>query len=406
MEVSVPGVDPRIYRNSLAWRALAVALGAIFAIGLVAGMPFLWRQADREHPVVLVMIAIYAFVFALSGCAIFNILWSRLLLFPNRIEIRGLFLTRVLARDQILGTRVPLNRNKYRLVLVPREGAGRPLKISTMFALDDAFQAWLASVPDLDQRDQQQVLSEVASDTNLGATPDERLAALESAKRTARVINTLAVVLGLWGFIYPRPYGLAIAILIWAPFLALALVAASKGILRLQTTRADPRPNVILAVIVPAVALTMRTLTTVYVVQWAGAAWLAIGVGAVLWFAAIKADPNLVNRRAGALVFAPFALVYGYGAGLEANAALDRSPVSTYEAIISAKYISHGRSTSYHLQLDPWGPNQAGSRIQVSRAVYEALNQGDAVSLALRKGAFGVPWYTVQSYGGLNARVP
>lgn len=370
----------------------------LFVVGGGAGLWYFSRVADQRPSATLVVLSSSALILALGASCIWSVLRNRVLVFPDRIEVRGFLRTRMLGRDQILGTKIDPNPKDARFVLVPRDSAEKPINIDSMIKLDEAFFDWLGDVPYLDDRESQQALAEIANDSTIGATPDERLEALKKGKRLARAINAVGIFSGLWGLFYPRPYELVIAILVFLPLVALALIACSKGIIRVDQNKNDPHPSLALAIMVPALALAIRSLAGLYVVRWSNALWLAIGIGALIWYATLKVDPTLATRRVGAIAWAAVALFYGYGAGLQANAVLDRSPSTTYEATISRKYISRGRSTSYHLRLNPWGPRQDGSSIQVARPLYDVLGPGDSVYLSLRQGAFGVQWYTVQSY--------
>jgi hypothetical protein len=390
---------PRIYRTSPVWTVFGVLLGTPIALGGAAGAWLITAQGIAGHhwlAAIVLGIVIGAIAVLGAYCAL-SVLRARLLVFPDRIEIRGLVRTRVLTRDGIVGFRVDIKDAGF--VLVPRDGTLRPEKIAATIKLDEAFfDDWPGDLPNLDENDVQQAQAEIASDGRLGATPEERLQALEKGRRLARPINIVALAASLWGFLYPRPYPLVIAILSFLPLLALGLVARAKGILRLDRYRNDPHPHVAAVIIFPPLALAVRSLTDFYVVYWTHALWLTIGVGAVMCYAAVRADPAVRARPGGLSAIVAFLLAYGYGAGLQANALLDRSATTTYVATISEKYVSRGRSTSYSLKLKPWALKQNGSTVTVLPNLFKALEPGDSVIFAVRQGAFGVPWYAVQSY--------
>ncbi len=367
------------------------------AIGGTAGAWLILTRGNGEwFAKVLLAVVILALPGLLGIYAVLSALRSRVRLYADRIEVRGLGRTHVLARDEISGSR--LDARTLEFVLMPRDSGRRAVKINSMIKFDESFFEWLSDVPDLDEREVQQAESEIASDVRLGATAEARLSELEKWTRFARPVNIVAGVVGLWGLLYPRPYPLVIAILIFLPVVALGLVARSKGILRFDQYKNDPHPHVAGAIIFPPMTLALRSVVDFSILSSTHALWLTIGVAAVVWFATTKADSTLTSRRIGSFAIAAFMLAYGYGAGLQTNVLLDRSAWTSYTATIAEKHVSRGRGTSYKLRLKPWGPKKDGSTVTVAANLFNVLEPGDFVILGVRQGFLGVPWYGVQSY--------
>jgi hypothetical protein len=72
---------------------------------------------------------------------------------------------------------------------------------------------------------------------------------------------------------------------------------------------------------------------------------------------------------------------------------LDRSPGISYTATVQNKEISSGKSTTYKLDLSPWGPKAGNNELDVSSATYKQIQTGQTVQLKLKMGALGVRWY-------------
>lgn len=62
------------------------------------------------------------------------------------------------------------------------------------------------------------------------------------------------------------------------------------------------------------------------------------------------------------------------------------------------KRIVRGKSTSYQLYLEPWGPIIEPNRLKVSRATYDPIEPGNVVVLVLNPGALGVNWYFMRAW--------
>jgi DNA-binding HxlR family transcriptional regulator len=62
---------------------------------------------------------------------------------------------------------------------------------------------------------------------------------------------------------------------------------------------------------------------------------------------------------------------------------------------ILSKEKSSGKTTSYWLQLEPWGPRAEPSRAYVPYRFWDATAEGATVPVRLRTGALGIRWYSV-----------
>ena len=82
---------------------------------------------------------------------------------------------------------------------------------------------------------------------------------------------------------------------------------------------------------------------------------------------------------------------YGFGAFLQANAMLDRSPMQVIPVVVI------DTPTTRNLLLKPWGPYAQPGDVSVVRSLYDAVRSGDSVCVHLRSGALGTPWYVVRS---------
>lgn len=207
-------------------------------------------------------------------------------------------------------------------------------------------------------------------------------------------IGTLA--LGAWAWLAAGPY--AIAILAACPWIALYAVARSGGHLTIYDRRHRRYPvSIGVAFVFPGLILMVDSVRSIKLLSWESAMAISACVAAALWFAALKIDPVVrlkVGYTVGAfLLCAP----YGYGLATEANARLDHSPVATYSTRVTGKHVSHGRrSTSYDLNLEPWGPHLHGDRVSVSSALYRSTLVGNDICVDVRRGALRIEWYVVR----------
>lgn len=203
----------------------------------------------------------------------------------------------------------------------------------------------------------------------------------------------------LAGSAWLKPTPFVIAVLIPWPWLALALVAGWPEVFTVYDLRSyQKRIELGLAFVFPGLALAMRAVLDLHVVRWQEPLALTIVFTLLLWFPAMKADAVVRNRRGRIVGLIGICAVYGYGAGMELNALLDRSPAVTYSVHVTDKHASysHRGPSAYYLHLEPWGPKVGSGDVLVPYALYANTQIGDSVCVELKPGLLHVAWYVLK----------
>ena len=390
---------PRIYRPKGPWRLAMQVLGAI---PIVCGSIGLWYfgSGHETHSSATAIMLFLCAAFLLMGLyLVLYTIRAHITLRQDEIELTELYSTASLRRDQILGYRSqPGSHGPPTIILIPREGAGKKLTIASMFGFDQAFRDWIATLPNLDTRDAEEAQKDIESNPELGLTPAERDTKIAEARTICRVLNILTFPICLWAWLYPHPYKLAVTTALLLPWVAIYVTARYKGVVVInQKNRNDPHPNVGLPFIVPGLMLVPRVIIDMPPLAWQRPVLLATLVAAFLAYAAYVVDRTIQQQRAIALILFMLSFGYGYAAVMETNALLDRTSPTIYLTTVTRKYVSTGKSSSYHLVLAPWGPMQRGDNVTVTRTFYNARTVGGPVCIALRAGALSIPWYSVRS---------
>jgi hypothetical protein len=216
--------------------------------------------------------------------------------------------------------------------------------------------------------------------------------------------NRAAIGVVIGAYLVPDPYRVLTWVCIALPWVAVGLVARFQPFYRFGGPKNGPLPDLSPGLIGPGCVLVLLALTSIATVEWRGPLILSICFCLVLMAAGLRADPWLRSHRGSAALVAVLVGGYGYGAGLEVNALLDRSTPLNYPVVVSSKRVSRGKSTSYHLGLAPWGPYHTSEEVMVPGWRYRQTQIGDTVCVALRTGALGVAWYTLGSCGDLQGR--
>lgn len=298
--------------------------------------------------------------------------------------------------DAIEGIRIVQANNSRFLVFVPKDKAGKKLKINLMMARSKEFQAWArANFRDLDAEEREADLRNILADESLGGDAEARGRKYRIAMRLTRVVNGAGTAALVWAFLYPEPYAALIWLLLCLPFAAIAAAAPFPGLIRFSGPPKGAYPILSPVIGTAALGLALRAMMDRDILEW-GRFWTPFAIVSALLFASVLFRfPETRSKPRDGLFLLLFSALYGYGATIGYNCVQDRSPFREYRAEVEAKRVSHGKHTSYYLTLSPWGPRTVPEEVSVASEIYDRVGRNDSVSVWMRSGALGIPWFTV-----------
>jgi len=179
------------------------------------------------------------------------------------------------------------------------------------------------------------------------------------------------------------------------PLIASVLLARSHGLYQIEGRRNDARPSLAVAFILPGCALAYRSIQDLHFLEWKPLLLATLALAALLTIFLAQSDPHFHNRAVAAISTFFIGSMYCYGAIAQFDVLADRSTPGTYQTQILSKRADNGRTTSYYLQVAPWGPRHDSEEIEVSHTLYLALSPGQPVSIRLYSGALHLPWFSV-----------
>ena len=362
-----------------------VAASAVAVRTLMAGPP---RSAAQTF-IDLSILGLAVF----CGLRLIRFKDPELRLFADRLVRPGLFSSRELSRSDIAGvSKTFSSRSGSYFNIVPQPGRGDILSLAASLRDDPVFAEWLSGAPDPAGVAKAADRASVLADYRYGANERERAARLVLANRAVIGLSVACAAAAAWiGFFNPPALvslGLAAACII----AAYALVTAFHGlVVWLPSGGVRPSP---LAALIPAGALSLRGIFTIHLLATDPLMIAAgvVGTGAAL--ASYQWRNASISRLHVHLVVGGFAAVLAYGAGAYLDALSTKSPVGSYVVAVQDKSVSRGRSTSYYLDLAPWGDQPARS-VRVSSALYDQVDVGSNVCIDRYRGDLRVPWFNV-----------
>ena len=316
---------------------------------------------------------------------------ARLVLGRDELTLFGIRTTQVVQRHALEGYRARDTGSGLLIELCPFRG--KKVTLALTAEQNEAILAWISPLVDLDQRDAQRELEMIAARGGTSTLElDRRLAFV---RRYSRVVDGAAMASGVWVLLWPHPYVLATVTCALMPWLAFGGIAATRGLIRLEPSRASARPGLGRAVLVPAFALALEATRGFQVLDYS-----ALGLGAVV----VAALAGLACTRATGLPFreaatyvALFAVCYGPGATALGNALLPNGPAERYMTHVHDMRVRTAKPTGYELALDPFGPIEESIEVDVDPAFYRTLEPGESVRVFIHPGALGMRWISVEA---------
>ena len=382
-------VYPRVYRPRAVARALGYAMAAAFAGG---GVALALRLTSVAQPKLTIYGVLATSLVAAGAALALYTMRYRVILDADAVTVTQLWGQRRLALADIAGRRARVDPQSGLVTtrIVPTPAAPKHIDVmERVMIVDDAYRDWIARLPDLDARDRQLAEAELMAGLGGGALASAKL---ERARTAATVLNAVGIVLALWGFSMPQPYRMVTLLLAVAPWLALVVVALSKGVIRLDRERNSPNPHVALLFLMPAMALGLRAVFDVSLAAPVQLLLPAAVLAAPMIGLLLRFEPS--TRQAPGVLLLVIAFAHAAATVTLADVELDQAPAEVHHAHVTGKRTIEGRHTEYELTID-WLPG-ANRETSVSLAVYQAVAIGSPVAVGVRPGALHLEWYGVR----------
>jgi hypothetical protein len=369
-----------------------VVLGAILGVGGLVGAFFAGQMS--EFPAGQVIVAVIFLGIAVMGaCTVLGMLRTRVVLHAGSIELRGAFSDRTLLRQDIAGRRRgPGGHGPAVVCLIPNTTRAKRMLIPQFLEWDPAWDQYFASIPDVDAEEAQASLESVLESPELAGSRDERWAALVQARRVANVFLVVTFASFFWLWLYPRPYDLAFLICATIPWVAVVIASRNPSLYRLNPSRNDVGANLSFAVLMPTFALAMRAILDSQVLDWETLLMTIVAVAAACTLVMVWLVREL---RGSVLIFGAFMLAYAYGVVAVANVRFDRGEPQVFVAQVLGAHESSGKTTTYYLDLGPWGPRKSAEEVEVGSAFYASGSRRETVCVYLYRGALKARWFEV-----------
>ncbi len=352
-------------------------------------------MSTQFFAVLLITILIVGYFFARFSLVAVN--KHRIEIDSQAIREIGVFRVHELLLDEIEGFRIVTTQYVNYLMLIPKNSHLRKMRVALIVEHRDRLLEWAHhNLTDLDRVGYKMEMNEILSNDALGFSPEAKMMRMAQARKWCRRLNLGSLVMCLWGMIWPQPYQLVMWILLFLPVTGLILLHHCEGLVKLDGKAKSAYPNVAQVFLMPGLVLALRAMLDWHILEWHNF-WnpftvFTLGLLGLLFTMAYE----MRKKIASAILFALFCAVYGYGATIVLNGILATAQPVSYQAQVMQKRISTGKHTDYYFTLSAWGPRNKDTEVTVSKAVYGRHPEGGTVTVFVRDGRFGIPFYFVR----------
>ncbi|NCD70868.1 hypothetical protein [Mucilaginibacter agri] len=367
-----------------------------FALLMFAGAAYclyLLTQKD-ENPYILLAIAIPVAV--LAYWAWLDTDKNKIILTHDSIARQTSIKRKELAIKDIKGYRT----EKDNVFIKPISSAYPKISISgiSYWRNSQEIQHWLqTNLIDLDSAAYEEELQTILEDTNLGVTTEDRQKKLASVKKICTYFNIAGIVTFFMLLVFPKPYQLVISIDLLLSVICIIVFGVYAGtITMVDDSKKNAYPTLSTALFLFAAGLLLRMMIDYDLLDYAKCVTPVIVVSislAFLFFLIYKLRKSYKFGYTIAIVI----IIYSYAGVVALNCVFDSSSAKTYHATILSKHISHGKSTTYYLEISKWGTRTNSEDESVPSSLYNEVNTGQNVNVYLKPGLLNIPWYFIST---------
>ena len=326
---------------------------------------------------------------------------SRLILDGNRIQLRSALRTFNADRNEIEGLRKI--QNQYgRWTRLCFADERRDFSVSESFTGNLDFNEWLQGLPDLDQRDANQVTREIINQDRSSGQEKPALDALRQAKTWAIGLSIAVGIVSIPVLFvsYAPLYSACLALLVLFTPLGIFLLHRYPLLFTIFKGKVDPRSDLAALMIWPGLGMMMSgqfANNPSHLVDSSKLLYWILPI--LLCYAAALFKPawhHNSSRWPVVLSLLIFGAFYSIGLVNAVNTLPDQSAPQSYRTRVLSKHVEHSsRFTNLYLHVAPWGPLDYPDDASVPSGVYEHIKVGDQVCMGLHPGFLHARWYAL-----------
>ncbi len=385
------------YKTRIGWRIFIY----IFSPLLIALFIFVGTLTFRSEfnlivAIILIPVSVGGVILFTYGVA--EAIVGRFIIGTNSLSQKTCLWTRTLTFAEIKGYKTVSNY----VNIVPTESNKKGIQVSRYVEKSDQIVNWICSkFTDLDFHEVVEEEKQILENDEFGVTSQAREYKLNEARRVAKCINISGYAAFFWLVFYPRPYVISLSVGMILPAMSLISIHLYRGLIRFDEKKNSAYPSIVYGFLMPGIGVFIRALMDYEILDYNNLWFVTSLASLVLLIIVLSATKEIKFKKwTDYLMAASLGLLmysYSFGTYLISNCLFDKSESQKFTSRVIDKEVSAGKTTTYYLKLDPWGPRTTPENVSVTKGEYEATNIGDNVNIYLRQGLLRTPWFYIKA---------
>jgi hypothetical protein len=377
------------YTIATGWKILY----GVISTCLIGVSVFLFTKHGPQTGLLFILMPAWLII---AACAMmFNVFKSKVVVSDYSIITTSIRGTKEIINTDVKGFRV----GEKAIFIEPVPDGYRKLIIPDYRTIGnkDELLNWLKThFTNLDSTEKSQMQEVLLSDPDLGFTKEDRLIKYDNARKATLLFNMGGPAVFIIMVLFRTSIPLLSILLAIYPFIGILIMQFNRGLVTLFAKKNSPYSYVLFGMLVPVVLLIILSTINYKVLNYNNF-WLPfISISALMFIAlyyGIKASKAAFQNQ---VIFAALiALCYGYGSIIQVNWVFDKSITQLFVTSVADKYITHGRSNSYHLLIVDWANHNRRKNVTVVSSFYKSAEVGSNVDVHLRQGLLNIPYYFI-----------
>ncbi|KAA2242976.1 hypothetical protein F0L74_10670 [Chitinophaga agrisoli] len=332
---------------------------------------------------------------AMAGLCTFALLQlnEQLSIDDYSIKYNSRFINRELLLTDIAGYRYYKNC----LMLEPLPERGKRIQITRHMSRFNRIEEWVLNrYPDLDKAEAQAIFD------NRGAKDSRETVAKKArqAKLEIYSLNGLIMALIAVSLIFPTLKPAAYYVLMVCPLPAIFLLYRYGPLVKLGEKTESPMISMDLPLLLSGGSMIIQALY-VNILRYDRIWPPAIAIATVLGALLIAVRWRFLKRGVHYVAMVTLLITFfghGYATIVFLNQLTDKKAPVPYKARIQRMWASQGKTTTYHLELAPWGPQHDVDDVTTSEDFYDSVQVNDTIAISLHPGGLEIPYLDVGYY--------
>ncbi len=219
-------------------------------------------------------------------------------------------------------------------------------------------------------------------------------------------LEWITIGLAAWFFIYPEPYKLLLGVLLAIPIIGLLLNGLHKPsmatLVEISADKdGDDKYDVADFIDIAAWIILIRVVID-FEFDSINSMIIPGTVACIIILAILFMTHKLIENTTRNKWWIYTSLIfnvslYSYAGTYAANCAYDYSTPTVYQTeVLNKKVSKRRRSTTYYVEVAPWGHHYDKEKIAVPRDQFYELEVGNMIDIELKEGLFNIPWYYIK----------